>query len=83
VTNEKFNTIISNPPIAAGFDINKRLIVEAKEHLKPGGLLQVVLPKKLRSRFEDLLFSNYDIVERLARSGDHIVYAAKLTSSLY
>ena len=80
VKGEKFNTIISNPPITAGLDVNKRLIIEAKEHLKPGGLLQIVVPKKLRSRFEEILYSNYDIVERLAKSGNYIAYVAKVMS---
>ncbi|GAB6944312.1 class I SAM-dependent methyltransferase [Vulcanisaeta sp. JCM 14467] len=80
VEGEKFNTIISNPPITAGLDINRRLIIEAKEHLKPGGLLQIVVPKKLRSRFEEILYSNYDIVERLAKSGNYIAYIAKVMS---
>lgn len=54
------------------------MIIEAKNHLKPGGLLQIVVPKKLRSRFEEVLYGNYDIVERLAKSGNYIAYAAKV-----
>ncbi|WP_243676289.1 methyltransferase [Vulcanisaeta distributa] len=78
VQGERFNTIISNPPITAGLDLNRRLIIEAKDHLKPGGLLQIVVPKKLRSRFEEILYGNYDIVERLAKSGNYIAYVAKV-----
>ncbi len=81
IQNEWFNTVISNPPITAGLELNKRLIIEAKEHLKPGGLLQIVVPKKLRSRFEEILYSNYDAVERLAKSGSYIAYAAKVMAS--
>ncbi|ADY00306.1 ribosomal RNA small subunit methyltransferase C [Vulcanisaeta moutnovskia 768-28] len=80
VQGEMFNTIISNPPITAGLDVNKRLIIGAKDHLKPGGLLQIVVPKKLRSRFEEILYSNYDIVERLAKSGNYLAYVAKIMS---
>ncbi|WP_243679150.1 methyltransferase [Vulcanisaeta distributa] len=80
VQGERFNTIISNPPITAGLDLNRRLIIEAKDHLKPGGLLQIVVPKKLRSRFEEILYGNYDIVERLAKSGNYIAYVAKVMS---
>ena len=80
VQGERFNTIISNPPITAGLEINKRLIIEAKDHLKPGGLLQIVVLKKLRSRFEEILYGNYDIVERLAKTGNYITYVAKVMS---
>ena len=76
--NVKLNTIITNPPITAGLEVNRKLILGAKEHLKPGGLLQIVIPKKLRSRFEEMLMNNYDVVERLAKSGGYIVYAAKV-----
>ncbi|MGC8543799.1 MAG: class I SAM-dependent methyltransferase [Vulcanisaeta sp.] len=78
VVNEKFNTVITNPPITAGLEVNRKLILGAKEHLKPGGLLQIVIPKKLRSRFEEMLMENYDVIERLAKSGGYIVYAAKV-----
>ncbi len=78
VEGERFNTIVSNPPITAGLELNRRLIIEAKKHLKPGGLLQIVVPKKLRSRFEEMLYSNYDIVERLAKSGNYVAYVAKV-----
>ncbi len=78
VQGERFNTIVSNPPITAGLEVNRRLIIEAKDHLKPGGLLQIVVPKKLRSRFEEILYGNYDIVERLAKSGNYIAYVAKV-----
>jgi 16S rRNA G1207 methylase RsmC len=78
VVGERFNTVISNPPITAGLELNRRLIIGAREHLKPGGLLQIVVPKKLRSRFEEILFKNYDVVERVAKSGSHVVFIAKL-----
>jgi 16S rRNA G1207 methylase RsmC len=78
VVGEKFNTIISNPPITAGLEVNRKLIINAKEHLKPGGLLQLVVPKKLRSRFEEMLLKNYDVVEVAAKSGSHVVFIAKL-----
>ncbi|BDR91631.1 class I SAM-dependent methyltransferase [Vulcanisaeta souniana] len=78
VQGERFNTVISNPPITAGLEVNRRLIIGAREHLKPGGLLQIVIPKKLRSRFEEILYGNYDIVERLAKSGNYIAYVAKV-----
>ncbi len=41
----KFDAIITNPPLAAGLDIVGKIVVEAPKHLKPGGLLEIVLRK--------------------------------------
>ncbi len=40
-----FDAIYSNPPLAAGMDVVKRIIIEAPQHLKEGGTLQVVVRK--------------------------------------
>ncbi|MCD6368269.1 MAG: class I SAM-dependent methyltransferase [Thermoproteales archaeon] len=42
IRGELFNTIISNPPQAAGMKIIKRIIYEAPEHLLHDGLIQLV-----------------------------------------
>ncbi len=41
----KFDAIYSNPPLAAGMDVVRRIVIEAPEHLRPGGSLQMVLRK--------------------------------------
>ncbi len=77
VKGENFDTIITNPPVSAGLGLNERLIRGAYDHLKEGGLLQIVVPKKVRRRFEDMIedvFGNYEV---LTKSGTHIVYVAR------
>jgi len=56
--NRKFDFIISNPPLAAGYKVIFPLIEEAKEHLKEGGRIIIVLrkginaiPKKMKDVF--------------------------------
>lgn len=41
----KFVAIYSNPPLAAGMDVVKRIIIEAPNYLEPGGTLQIVVRK--------------------------------------
>ena len=41
----KFVAIYSNPPLAAGMDVVKRVITEAPNYLEPGGTLQIVVRK--------------------------------------
>ena len=41
----EFSTIVSNPPLAAGKELLEEIIVGAKERLKKGGSLQLVLAK--------------------------------------
>ncbi|RZN55414.1 MAG: 16S rRNA methyltransferase [Candidatus Methanomethylicota archaeon] len=56
--NRKFDFIISNPPLAAGYKVIFPLIEGAKEHLKEGGRIIIVLrkginaiPKKMKDVF--------------------------------
>ena len=41
----KFVAIYSNPPLAAGMDVVKRIITEAPNYLESGGTLQIVVRK--------------------------------------
>lgn len=43
--NEKYNFIVTNPPIRAGKEIVYKMLFEAKEHLLPGGVLYFVVNK--------------------------------------
>ena len=60
---EKFNTILANPPMAAGRKLCFRLIEEAKKHLTKNGTLQLVarhqkggkqLEKKMKEVFNNV-----------------------------
>jgi 16S RNA G1207 methylase RsmC len=63
---EKFDTIVINPPIHAGKDIMYKMYEGAPEHLNPGGALYTVLLKKhgAESAAKKLftLFSNCETV---------------------
>jgi len=63
---QKFDLIISNPPLAAGYKVVFPLIEDAKSHLRKGGYLQLVLrkgvnaiPKKMNE-----VFGNVELVSR-------------------
>ncbi len=43
--NEKYDFIVTNPPIRAGKEIVYNMLFEAKEHLLPGGVLYFVVNK--------------------------------------
>jgi len=73
----RFNTIITNPPISAGMEVVERIIEESPRYLVSGGLLQVVVPRKIRRRFLELMSEVYSIIEELGKSSTHIAYAAK------
>jgi len=74
----KFDTILLNPPYAAGKEVCFRMITESWEHLKPGGLLQLVarhnkggvsLEKKMQE-----VFGN---VKTTAKRGGFRVYVGR------
>ena len=81
VNNQKFDTILVNPPQTAGKSICFAMIEGAKEHLKNHGLLQLVArPNKggntLANKMEEV-FGNMQIIGR--RSG-YAVYVSKKIS---
>ncbi len=76
---EKFDTIISNPPNLAGRKICFEIIEKAKDHLKKGGLLQLVARhnkggKQLEKKMKEV-FNN---VEATAKKSGYRVYISKL-----
>ena len=66
--NEKFNTIIVNPPITAGRKTCFDIIEGAKEHLEKEGILQVVAKHRKGGKVlgEKMLevFKNMDVIAR-------------------
>lgn len=69
--------IVSNPPIAAGKELNTRLIQEARKHLYPGGSLQIVaFHNKGGETLKKIMFSAFGNVEDAAKSGGIRVYRA-------
>ncbi|MFH2027932.1 MAG: class I SAM-dependent methyltransferase [Nanoarchaeota archaeon] len=75
---DKFNTIIVNPPQKAGKDTCFKLIEESKDHLLKDGLLQLVARhqkggKPLEKKMKEV-FGN---VEAIAKKGGYRVYISK------
>ncbi|NPA22957.1 MAG: class I SAM-dependent methyltransferase [Crenarchaeota archaeon] len=71
-----FDVVICNPPVSLGMSFNERLIKETYEHLREGGVFQIVYPLKMSDRFLEILRRYFRDVETLARSGTHRVFIA-------
>ncbi len=71
-----FDVVLCNPPVSLGMSFNERLVKETYEHLRDGGIFQVVYPLKMSDRFLSLLRRYFKDVDVLARSGTHKVFAA-------
>ncbi|MFX1514651.1 MAG: methyltransferase, partial [Promethearchaeota archaeon] len=75
----KFDSIVSNPPQAAGKFICSQLIREAPHHLKKHGLLQIVGRQRKGGKFYmremEECFGNVEIT--LRKSGYSIYVAVK------
>lgn len=70
-----FDTILMNPPIAVGMKRLSLLISECKEHLLPGGGLQIVARhNKGGSRLADRMKEVFGEVNTIAKSGGFRVY---------
>lgn len=74
-----FDCILTNPPYSAGRDVCFQFIEEAKDHLNPGGCLQVVARhqkggKMLQQKMEEV-FGNCEV---LAKGSGFRVYSSRL-----
>jgi 16S rRNA G1207 methylase RsmC len=57
VETQRFNCILSNPPVSAGMDIVKAIIMGAPKVLSPGGSLQMVIRSKIGAKSLPDLFT--------------------------
>jgi 16S rRNA G1207 methylase RsmC len=77
-----FNCILLNPPISAGMNVVKTMIVEAPKKLVPQGLFQMVIKSKIGANiFPELFqktFSNFKIISRAA--GYRVLLGKKIDS---
>lgn len=73
----KFDLIVSNPPLAAGYKIVFPLIEGARDHLKENGSLVLVLRKGLNTIPNKMLeiFGNVDVV--IKKSGYRVFQSIK------
>ena len=78
--NEKYDTIITNPPIRAGKSVIYRMYEDAKEHLKDGGVLYLVINKKHGApstiTFLDSLFGNCEVLDK--KNGFNVIKCVKI-----
>lgn len=74
---DKFDVIITNPPIRAGKVIVHKIASEAKEHLNNNGFFYAVVQKKQGAdSFEKKLFEVYGNVEKVNKENGYIIFKA-------
>lgn len=72
-----YNNICLNPPISAGMKLCKELIKESFNHLKKGGILQLVARhNKGGSRLQEYMKELFNNSEVLAKQGGFKVYVS-------
>lgn len=76
---EKYDTIITNPPIRAGKSVIYKMYEDAKEHLKDGGVLYLVINKKHGApstiTFLNTLFGNCEVLDK--KTGFNVIKCVK------
>jgi 16S rRNA G1207 methylase RsmC len=78
--NGKFDTILLNPPQAAGKKVCFEMICKAKDYLNKEGLLEVVARHNKGGRtLEKHMLSVFGDVETIAKKGGYRVYVSKRT----
>ncbi len=76
VKDMQFDAIYSNPPLAAGMDVVRRIIIEAPNHLKPGGTLQIVVRKGAEA-VKKLMMNTFGNVKQLASKWGYKVFLSR------
>jgi len=73
-----FNCILSNPPVSAGLNTVKAIIVEAPKHMANKASIQMVVRSKIGGKRLYTLFENtFGNVEILARKSGYRVFIAE------
>ncbi len=76
VRGEKFHSIITNPPVHAGKEILREIVINAPRHLHDEGLLQLVIKTKQGAKYiKGLMEENFAEVRELAKGSGYRVYA--------
>jgi len=73
VKKEKFESIVSNPPVSAGLNVIEKLVEGAKTVLNEGGNLQLVVRKGVEAVMKKMekTFGNVEIVKK--KGGYHVL----------
>jgi 16S rRNA (guanine1207-N2)-methyltransferase len=78
VSGQKFDCVLSNPPVSAGMDIVKAIITGAADVLAEGGVFEMVIRSKIGSKSLPALFmETFGNCEVLARGSGFRVLIAK------
>ena len=81
---QRFDTVITNPPIRAGKQVIYRMFADASESLNPGGSLYLVIRKQQGAescmKYLETLFQT---VEKISKSGGFWVLRARKADSVY
>lgn len=76
---DKYDTIITNPPIRAGKSVIYKMYEDAKMHLKDGGVLYLVINKKHGApstiTFLNTLFKNCEVLDK--KTGFNVIKCVK------
>ncbi|WP_048056236.1 class I SAM-dependent methyltransferase [Pyrococcus sp. ST04] len=79
VRGEKFDSIITNPPVHAGKEVLERIIREAPNYLTNGGTLQLVIKTKQGAKsIREIMEEVFSEVVELAKGSGYRVYAGRL-----
>ncbi len=74
----KFDVILSNPPVSAGLEVCYKLIAGSKDHLNPGGSLQLVARHNIAGRrLMEKMTGTFGNCEVLGKSGGFWVYCSE------
>lgn len=67
---EKYDVVVTNPPIRAGKSVIYQIYADAKEHLLDGGVLYIVINKKHGApstiKYLEELFENVEVLDKKA-----------------
>lgn len=67
---EKYDAVVTNPPIRAGKSVIYQIYADAKEHLLDGGVLYIVINKKHGApstiKYLEELFENVEVLDKKA-----------------
>ena len=78
IKDSTFNCVLSNPPVSAGMETVKAIIVEAPKHMTDKALFQMVVRSKIGGkRLRTLLESAFGNVEVLARKSGYRVFISE------
>ncbi|WP_175058932.1 class I SAM-dependent methyltransferase [Thermococcus sp. 2319x1] len=76
VKGERFHSIITNPPVHAGKDVLREIVINAPHHLYDGGLLQIVIRTNQGAKYiKGLMEENFKEVKEIAKGSGFRVYA--------